>query len=351
MIDKAGTRLPHLLCRRTFLGSLALALPRIATAQDYPQARISNQDLTVTFYLPDRNKGYYRSTRFDWSGVIASLKYQGHDFYGPWFDRRDPSVRDFVHKDGEIVAGPYSGITGPVNEFQRPVGFDEAKPGQNFLKIGVGSLRKPDEKPYSPYGPYEVAEPGSWTVDTRKDSIEFVHRLSDATSGYAYEYRKTIRLTAGKAELVMEQELKNTGRLPIATSVYNHNFLVLDKALPGPDFEITTPFAITSDRPADSKAAEIRGNKIAYLKPIENQERVSFPIQGFGTSAKDHDFRIENRAAGVGMRIVGDRPLARVQLWSIRSVLAVEPFLDLAVEPGQSFDWKSTYTYYVLPKR
>ena len=280
--------------------------------------------------------------------MISSLEYRGHNFYGPWFDQRDPSVRDFVHKDGKIIAGPASGITGPVNEFQKPVGFDSAKAGDVFLKIGVGSLRKPDDMPYNAYRGYEVVSNGEWSVKTTKDSIVFVQKLS--AGGYGYEYQKALRLTPGKAEMRMEHRLTNTGREPIATSVYNHNFLVLDHASPGPEFELTFPFAVTSDRPPDAAAAAIRGNKAVYLKRLENQERVSFPVQGFGADARDHDFRIENPALGVGMRITGDRPLARIQLWSIRSVLALEPFLDIALEPGKSFDWATAYNYYQLPK-
>ena len=112
MIIKAAIPWSHSLCRRSFLGTLAVALPRLHAAEDYPQTTISNRDLRVTVYLPDRDKGFYRSTRFDWSGVISSLEYRGHNFYGPWFDQRDPSVRDFAHKDGRIVAGMQSGVTG-----------------------------------------------------------------------------------------------------------------------------------------------------------------------------------------------------------------------------------------------
>src|SRR5712692_6966461 len=117
MTGKAETPSQPLLSRRTFLGALA-ATPALRAAEPYPQASISNGNLRVAIYLPDRDKGYYRSTRFDWSGVISSLEYNGHNFYGPWFDQRDPSVRDFVHRDGKIVASLPTGITGPVNEFQ-----------------------------------------------------------------------------------------------------------------------------------------------------------------------------------------------------------------------------------------
>ncbi len=100
--------------------------------------------MRVKLYLPDATNGFYRGTRFDWSGVVADLQYAGHSYYGPWFTQTDPKVSDFVYRGAEIVAGPCSAITGPVEEFTA-LGYDEAKPGGTFLKIGVGMLRKPDD--------------------------------------------------------------------------------------------------------------------------------------------------------------------------------------------------------------
>jgi len=144
--------------------------------------------------------------------------------------------------------------------------------------------------------------------------------------------------------------LKNTGSQPIQTSVYNHNFLVLDGLPPGPDYSITVPFEIKTTRPPNPEFAEVQGKQIAYKKVLVNQDRVAIPIEGFSSEPKDYDIRIENRKAEVGMRITCDRQLARASLWSIRSVLAVEPFLDIAAEPGKEFTWKYTYTYYTLGK-
>jgi hypothetical protein len=77
----------------------------------------------------------------------------------------------------------------------------------------------------------------------------------------------------------------------------------------------------------NTEFAEIRKNRIAYLKTLTNQDRVTFPMQGFSGDPKDYEIRIENRKLGAGMSITGDRPLASENLWSIRSVLAVEPFI------------------------
>ena len=46
-------------------------------AAEYPQAEISNESIHARLYLPDPVNGYYRGTRFDWSGIIASLEFQG----------------------------------------------------------------------------------------------------------------------------------------------------------------------------------------------------------------------------------------------------------------------------------
>ncbi len=47
--------------------------------------------------------------------------------------------------------------------------------------------------------------------------------------------------------------------------------------------------------------------------------------------------------------ITGDRPLAKMALWSIRSVLSVEPFIDISLDPGGQSTWKYAYEYYTLP--
>ena len=61
-----------------------------------PQAEISNGIITAKLYLPDHENGYYRATRFDWSGVISSLAYKGHQYFGQWFDKYDPMINDVI---------------------------------------------------------------------------------------------------------------------------------------------------------------------------------------------------------------------------------------------------------------
>lgn len=331
------------------LGLLALFMNSIDAASN-PAATITNGPIQAAIYLPEVKNGFYQGTRFDWSGVIYSFKVGGHNYYGPWFTKTDPGVHDFIYKGEDIVAGPCSAITGPVNEF-KPLGYDDAQPGGTFVKIGIGALRKSDNAPYDNYHLYEIADPGKWQIHKTKDSIEFTQTLDDRSSGYGYVYRKTLQLTSGKPEMIMRHSIRNSGAHTIKTSVYNHNFLVLDAQAPGPGVSITVPFQIHTPETPNQNLAAIRGNRIDYLKTLAGEDVFETRIEGFGSSDTDHRIQIENTNVGAGMTIQSDRPLFSESLWSIRSVLAMEPFIEITIEPGHEFSWTNTYHYYTLPKK
>ena len=306
-------------------------------AADFPQAQISSGAVSATLYLPDPERGYYRATRFDWSGVIARLEYAGHNYFGQWFPKYDPKLHD--------------AIMGPVEEFRTgdsALNYAEAKAGETFVKIGVGVLRKPEEKGYGTYKTYEIVDGGKWTVKTAADSVEFTQQVTDPASGYAYLYRKTVRLTPGKPQMVLEHSLTNTGKKVIDMNVYDHNFLMIDGRPIGPDVAVRFPFEITGAGPMNG-LAEARGRRIAYLKTLEEGQTASTAIAGFGPTPADYDIRVENAAAGAGVRITGDRPLARVFFWSIRATACAEPYIESRIDPGREFTWRIAYDFYTMP--
>lgn len=315
-----------------------------------PQAEISNGPLRVKLYLPDAAHGFYRGTRFDWSGVVADLEYEGHSYYGNWFTGTDPKISDFIYKGAEIIAGPCSAISGPVEEFTPEIGFDAAKAGGIFLKVGVGILRKPDDAAYSAYRLYEVVNGGKWTVKKSGTQIEFTQELNDAASGFGYIYHKKLSLVSGKPVMLIEHSLKNTGKQPIETTVYNHNFLVLDKQPTSDAFSITFPFPLTVTPAPDKNLAEVVNNQLLYRKTLTGEDRVYFTVENFGKSVDDYNIRIENSKSKAGMKITADRPLAKLAFWSIRSVIAVEPFVAVSATPGSETTWKYEYQYYTLPQ-
>jgi hypothetical protein len=314
-------------------------LPRhtMAVPLDAPSARITNGLITAKIYLPDTEAGFYRGTRFDQNGVIGSLALAGQNFYGPWFDRVSPEVMDYVFTPSGIVGGPDSAISGPVEEFA-PVGFEDASAGGTFLKIGVGRLKKPDTKPYDHYRIYAVADAGLRSNLTSKDSITFIQ---DVKGGYRYV--KTLRLVPGKPQMVIEHALTNKSGKAFATTVYDHNFLTLS---PGNrDIVASFPFAITPDTRPDPALVRIEDDRFAYQRALTGKEAVSFHIGGFGASKKDYDIQISNAKSGASVRIVGDRPLTQINVWSIRSVMAVEPYIAIDLKPGATMHWTYLYSY------
>ncbi|MEO6187831.1 MAG: hypothetical protein ABIO82_03340, partial [Ginsengibacter sp.] len=301
-----------------------------------PQAEISNGLIQARLYLPDAQDGYYRGSRFDWSGVISDLQFQGHSYYGQWFPKYDPRIHD--------------AIMGPVEDFY-PIDFSEAKPGGTYLKIGIGILVRPDTNKYSIVPPYEIVNHGEWKVKAKGRSIEFRQILNDAS--YSYEYKKTIELRKGKSEMVISHTLKNTGNKTIETDVYNHNFFMLDKQTTGPGFTISFPFNLKAESGGNTNLAEIRGNQLVFIKELERKDHVYYPeINGFGNDAKDYDIKVENQNTGAGARITCDRPLSKLVFWSASTTVCPEPYIHIKATPGETFTWKITYDYYSFnPKK
>jgi hypothetical protein len=323
----------------------------LAFAADSPYTEIRNSDIRARVYLPDAKNGFYRSTRFDWSGVIGSLEYKGHNYYGPWF-KNVTNVYDFGYDGDDVISAPFTAMVGPGEEYQtagRALGFDEAKPGGTFIKIGVGVLRRPDASNYDHSKAYEIVDGGKWTIKKSRDAVEFVQVLNDPSSGYGYTYRKVVRLTKGKPQMTIGHALRNTGTKTIVSTVYNHNFLTLDHRPPGPDLTITVPFELKLRRAPDPALGEVRGNEIRYLKTLEGKDRMTLSATGFSDSPEDYDIRVENRKNGAGVRATADRPLSNLNLWSIKTVLAVEPFIAMTIERGSEFTWSITYDYYTIP--
>jgi hypothetical protein len=301
---------------------------------DFPQAEISNGLVTVRIYLPDAEKGYYRSTRFDWAGVIPDMEYKGHTYFGNWFGRYDPTTND--------------AIMGPVEAFT-PLGYETTAPGGSFVQIGVGVLAKESNAAWQFYKYYKILNHGQWKVNTKPDAVEFTQTLDD--SAYSYEYKKTVSLTRDKPQLVLTHALKNTGHRAIVTNVFDHNFFVLDGQTTGPDADVSFPFNLT---PAPNNGVlrgidtliSLKANKVFFLKKPDQREYVYTLLQGFGNSAKDYDIKIENHHTGAAVRISSDRAMTKLMFWANPMVYCAEPYIPISISPGETFTWKIYYDLY-----
>jgi hypothetical protein len=305
-------------------------------AQDYPKAEISNGIIHAELMLPDNEHGSYRGTRFDWSGIISSLQFSRHEYFGRWYEKHDPKIHD--------------AITGPVEEFRtddKGLGYDEAKAGGTFVRIGIGTVRKPEEQAYRPFETYEIVDPGKWTIHKYKDRIEFTHRLK-SDEGYAYVYRKVVRLVKGKPELLLEHSLKNTGKKAIDTTQYNHNFFVIDKEVVGPDVSVKFAFTPVATRGFKDRA-EIHEREIVFPHELKGKNGVFSELEGSHNTVEDYDFHVENLKTSAGVHITSDQKLEKVNFWAISTVASAEPYIHLKIAPGQESRWTVRYDFYTLP--
>ncbi|GKY98497.1 hypothetical protein MPSEU_000806800 [Mayamaea pseudoterrestris] len=216
-------------------------------------------DLSVVVYLPDGLKPdedtYYYSSRFDHGSMIGSIRYKGHVL----FDAR-------TWKQPHNVNWPESGI-GLAAEFgvgddgafcyfqcgwkasegvtNGVLGYQQAKLGESFLKIGVGELIKgtcpicDSAEDYRFNSPYLFASPPEWKITGMAETqlkLEHQALMTDKDHvQYGYKLDKEITLRGNTLEVT--STLTNLGQQPLSTAWYSHNFFTCDGTAVGPGYE------------------------------------------------------------------------------------------------------------------
>jgi hypothetical protein len=300
---------------------------------DHPHARLTNGDVNALIFLPDSQNGYYRSSRFDWSGVVGCATYKNHSFWGEWFHTYDPNVND--------------SITGPVEEFRSQdgaIGYAQAKRGGSFVKIGVGVLRRDMDGAYEFGHSYPLVDGGHWTVHAKRRSISFEQVLRVPT-GVSYRYIKVLRLDRHGAVLTLSHKLKNLGKQPIVTDVYDHDFFMLDHQSTGPGMEVSFRFIPHPDAPLEP-AASVEGRRIIYKQELVPRQTVAAYLTGYSTNATDYAIRVEDRKNHFGIEQTADVPLTKFYLWSIRSTISPEAYIHLDIAPGRVAEWTIHYRFF-----
>lgn len=297
--------------------------------EQYPSTVISNNEILMKVYLPNPEKGLYRATRFDWSGVIGSVQYKGHEYFGYWKETHDP----LFHED----------LTGPVEGYIEPgLGYADAEPGGKFIRIGVGIIEKADEPEYNWRETHNILDHGKWAIDNGKDWITFTHEIN-SDFGYGYIYQKTIKLKSNG--FFIEHKLQNTGEKTIETDQFNHNFFMIDAEKSGPAFNISFPYTISTED--DLKGyLEIKDKDLYFIKELEDNS-VFLGLSGYSSEVVDHQVTVVNRKTGAGVTFTVDKPLYRMVFWACETTLSPENSIWISVEPNGEENWTSDYTLFV----
>jgi hypothetical protein len=317
---------------------------------DHPHVTIRSGKTEAVLFLPDAANGYYRATRFDWSGIVACVAYKGHKFFGEWFTDYNPMKNDAIPGPGEEfrtdngVYGHYPPSSPLTTIHTEATGYADAQIGEDFLKPGVGMLKKTSDKPYgsgslSPID--EGANSWSWTV--AKDSVTF-KQIIKGSRGYAYEYTKTVTLDGDG--LTLQHSLKNTGTKTIDTKVYDHDFFMFDDKPAGPGMVMRFKFPVHSIDPM-TDMVKVAGNEVQFQRRANPHESINAYLMGFSDKPADNDVIVEDMSRHLGVEQTGDQPISRILFWTNGVPVCPEIYVHVPASPGQTSHWKIHYRFIV----
>ncbi len=298
----------------------------------YPSVVLQNDCLKITVLLPDSSKGYYRSTRFDWSGMIAQVEYDGHTFFQEWkdYNGNEPGPHNPL-KTGTA--------TGTAEEFRNPLGYEEAEVGDLFLKIGVGILKKALNEAYHWAYPFEFIEKGKWETLCFDDSIVFRQEIT-TDFGYAYQYEKVIVLDKCSPKVAIIHRLKNTGTKEIRSNAYCHNFFRFDEHFINSNYELVFSVNVKPLEIFDERFI-IRDNVIRYEYDKCNPDWSGGHIEPQGIRS----YILSNRKTNTAVQVKSDADYGPCYIGAWKWAFCPEPMILLAIKPDESFSWTSSYRF------
>jgi hypothetical protein len=240
--------------------------------------------------------------------------------------------------------GKGTGGIGLCGEFgiDQPLGYEDARPGELFPKLGIGLLRRPDEGPYAFSRPYEIAETFPAAVENGKDRAIFSAAPLDCR-GYAARLVKTIQVQENRLEI--GYVLENTGQKPLVTNEYVHNFVGIDRQLLGTDYRLRLPQPVRYDPQAavGMETAVIQGSELGFS--VTPQKALYLRPLDFGlTTGAQWEIRLQS--SGVGLCEVDSFAPVRVAVWGTEHVISPEIFVMIALQPGETQTWTRRFEFF-----
>ena len=286
---------------------------------------LSSKNVTLQVDHPLKN---YQGSRFDCTGKIINVKFKGIEISG--VERIQPENTNILGR-------------GFYNEFgmENPIGYDEAKPGDWFHKIGIGLLQR-DENPYSFLKNYPI-KPAQFEVEESKLSLK-ISCIGDLNSGYAYLLYKEIKVLENGFEI--KSQLKNTGNKTIKTNEYNHNFIAINKEPIDENIGLKLPFFPKREDFFENvdpeKLISIKGN----LVELRNSPSKDFFLGKInGEQSPEPNWELTHKKLKFGISEIGDFKLQKFNLWGCNHVISPEMFFEINLAPHQEVSWSRKYIF------
>jgi hypothetical protein len=272
--------------------------------------------LRVTLAAPG---SVYRGSRFDWSTFVTEVTLDGvHGFCVP----------ESVDADGTGGTGGI-GLCCEWGIFHA-LGYDEARPGEEFLKPGVGLLTRLDDRPYSFSRPYPI-RPFTRSVEQADGSVTLWTDPLDCR-GWSMRLSRTLRV-AGNC-LWLESRVENVGRRPLFTDEYCHNFVApgLHAIAPG----LTLSWSRQA-WPGLLGGMPLEPQRFVWTQvpPVACYTQVAMRPEPPGEDC----WTLCDEASGLIMSEITSERWSRFALFSTGRLVSPEGFVDIRLNPGQSKSW------------
>ena len=223
----------------------------------YHNISLESPIMSARVFMPLSGKGdsahdkFYLGSRFEHGSMIGDMIFGGNrEVYGRslWRTPHDPTwpesgvglASEFGCGDNGATCVGKGDITNGV------LGYDTAKVGEPFLKIGVGALIKgscPDctagddgSYQYKFNSPYKFYRPPSWKVLPSPDPNELTFVSEESLGDVGYRIQKTIRLDG--SVLTVRSLLSNLGKKQFTTPWYSHHFFTGEQDPVGPGYKL-----------------------------------------------------------------------------------------------------------------
>ncbi len=289
---------------------------------------LKNKHLEI--YIDEPLEGYNFS-RFDWTGKIKSVKFQGIPLTTS--ERQD--------SEDESILGQ-----GFYNEFgiDTALGFEAVEIGEWFHKIGIGLLKKKGVN-YSFSEKYEI-KPAKFTIESEANKL-IIRCQSELINGYAYVLTKTIELKGNGFSI--HYSLKNTGKKVIRTDEYVHNFMQINHSTISPQYQLEFPFQVKPILFGETVNPE---KKVAIgrrdFKFNGNPKEQFFFSNLSGNKEVFATWALQHSAHKIAISESGDFKTDKINLWGWKHVISPELFYNVNIQPNQSKEWTREFEVHQL---
>jgi hypothetical protein len=307
--------------------------PASRSARPHHQAAhvIRSNQLTVEIMDPNDPGRYNRGVRFTPIAAVLSVRMAGHEFL---FDpvEHDPIV------DHAGLAVEFDMVAPGDPDAWLPPGYQDARIGEGFVKIGVGVLRKEKQR-YTLFQQPKPVELASTTVRWHAERAEF-HQRCTGTNGYAYELQAEVR--CHENTITTTWVLQNTGSRPFATRQYVHNFFRFDNHDVGRDYTIVMPYDFRASGLQPQQRHE--GREIQFVEYIP--QWVNIEVTPLDPQRETNTLILHSALAGMSVTCTTSLAVVRTAIHARRGYVSPEQFVELRLQPGERCQWDRIWRFH-----